>query len=252
MSYILDALRRAEAERERGAVPGLHSQPGATPPSGRTSGRPAFPAGAWLAGGLALGLTVAGLAGWWLSGSPAAAPAQAPTAMAASDGVANPPAMATSASAQGGQFSAPRAAVDDVQARLQDGPNTAPQREQAPPRSAPTATVQVVPSTASPPAVPGRLPLRLDTATTGAEAPVVAASSAENVSKRLSSADRKRLPKLALGGSMYSEDRASRMLVINDQVVREGDQVAPGVTLERIGPHAAELSFEGKRFELPY
>src|SRR6185369_14446378 len=27
MSYILDALRRADAERERGAVPGLHAQP---------------------------------------------------------------------------------------------------------------------------------------------------------------------------------------------------------------------------------
>ena len=35
MSYILDALRRAEAERGRGGVPGLHSQavpvPGAAP-----------------------------------------------------------------------------------------------------------------------------------------------------------------------------------------------------------------------------
>ena len=27
MSYILDALRRADAERERGNVPGLHAQP---------------------------------------------------------------------------------------------------------------------------------------------------------------------------------------------------------------------------------
>src|SRR5262245_25453192 len=27
MSYILDALRRADAERERGAVPGIHAQP---------------------------------------------------------------------------------------------------------------------------------------------------------------------------------------------------------------------------------
>ena len=26
MSYILDALQRAETERERGAVPGLHTQ----------------------------------------------------------------------------------------------------------------------------------------------------------------------------------------------------------------------------------
>ena len=35
MSYILDALRRAEAERGRGGVPGLHSQavlvPGVAP-----------------------------------------------------------------------------------------------------------------------------------------------------------------------------------------------------------------------------
>ena len=27
MSYILDALQRADAERERGTVPGLHAQP---------------------------------------------------------------------------------------------------------------------------------------------------------------------------------------------------------------------------------
>ena len=27
MSYILEALRRADAERERGAVPNIHAQP---------------------------------------------------------------------------------------------------------------------------------------------------------------------------------------------------------------------------------
>ena len=31
MSYVLDALRRAEAERARGAVPGLNTQPLAEP-----------------------------------------------------------------------------------------------------------------------------------------------------------------------------------------------------------------------------
>ena len=40
MSYILDALRRAEAERGRGAVPGLHPPavpvPGAVPVAGRS------------------------------------------------------------------------------------------------------------------------------------------------------------------------------------------------------------------------
>jgi general secretion pathway protein B len=258
MSYILDALRRAEAERERGAVPGLHSQPRATPPSARESGRPALPAGVWLAGGLALGLTVAGLAGWWLSGrfaaAPAKGPAQAsvPVTTAAPDGVAHLPAMVSAAPTEAGRSPSPRADMADVPPPLQDGPNDVPQRDQVPPRSAATAAVRVTPVTASPPSAPGSLLPRMDTAATGAEGPAAAPASVERGSKRLSAADRKRLPKLALGGSMYSEDRASRMLVINDQVVREGDRVAPGVILERIGPHAAELSFEGKRFELPY
>ena len=33
MSYILDALRRADAERERGAVPSLHAQQSSSLPS---------------------------------------------------------------------------------------------------------------------------------------------------------------------------------------------------------------------------
>lgn len=51
---------------------------------------------------------------------------------------------------------------------------------------------------------------------------------------------------------MYSEERSSRMLVVNEQLLREGDRAAAGVVLERIGPSAAQFSFEGRRFELPY
>ncbi|AVT19131.1 hypothetical protein C7Y68_03250, partial [Paracidovorax avenae] len=39
MSYILDALRRAEAERGRGAIPGLHT-PGPSPSPGPTPMQP--------------------------------------------------------------------------------------------------------------------------------------------------------------------------------------------------------------------
>ena len=48
MSYILDALRRADAERERGAVPGLHAQP--VPPvsaDAAGSGGPGRCRGSW-------------------------------------------------------------------------------------------------------------------------------------------------------------------------------------------------------------
>ena len=51
---------------------------------------------------------------------------------------------------------------------------------------------------------------------------------------------------------MYSDERSSRMLVVNDQLLREGDRAAPGVMLERIGPKSAQFSFEGRRFDLSY
>ena len=53
MSYILDSLRRAEAERGRGGVPGLHSQavpvPGAAPVPERTAASPWLMASAGVA-----------------------------------------------------------------------------------------------------------------------------------------------------------------------------------------------------------
>ena len=58
MSLILDALRKADAERERGAVPGLHAQP-APPdePAARAPNR--TPPWLWAGVGVAVGLAVA-------------------------------------------------------------------------------------------------------------------------------------------------------------------------------------------------
>jgi general secretion pathway protein B len=55
MSYILDALKRADAERGRGQVPGLNAQPlGASPePSGSRRSRSAMPLLALVGGGRA-------------------------------------------------------------------------------------------------------------------------------------------------------------------------------------------------------
>ena len=62
MSYILDALRRADAERERGAVPDLNAQPLAlTAVAGEPAARAAVP-WAWLGAGAALALV--GVAAW--------------------------------------------------------------------------------------------------------------------------------------------------------------------------------------------
>jgi len=90
MSYILDALRRAEAdrERERGQVPGLHTQPltgsEATPAAGRRAWLP------WAGAGLLLAGIVAG--SWW-AGSDAPPPAPAPAPLPAPLPVAAAPAV---------------------------------------------------------------------------------------------------------------------------------------------------------------
>ena len=69
MSYILDALRRADAERQQGQVPGLHAAPAgdAAAPT-----RPAWPR---VAGLLLLALVLgAAVAAWFWRAAPAPSP----------------------------------------------------------------------------------------------------------------------------------------------------------------------------------
>jgi len=70
--------------------------------------------------------------------------------------------------------------------------------------------------------------------------------------RELPEAMRRQLSPLTVGGAMHSPDPASRMLILNGQVVRQGDTVAPGLVLEEIQPRAAVLVFQGQRFTLPY
>jgi general secretion pathway protein B len=68
---------------------------------------------------------------------------------------------------------------------------------------------------------------------------------------QLSAAQRSELPPMAIGGAIYSESAASRFILVNGQVVREGEIAAPGVTLERIGPKSALLRWRELRIEVP-
>ena len=78
MSYILDALKRADAERERGLVPGLHSQSAAALPQGApATRRPTLRPVLWIA--LSALLVVAAAAGWWLTRQRGAAAPATPT-----------------------------------------------------------------------------------------------------------------------------------------------------------------------------
>ncbi len=203
MSYILDALRKADAERARGTVPTLHAQPVSA--DAATAGAVRGVRWRWWLLGSAAGVLVAFV--WLLAGrEPASVPTPAPapaTLSAPSVSVVLPP---------------PPAAI-----ALPALPAPAASRAE-PPRPLVAAAPAVPPSAA---AASARVP-------TLAELPVDL---------------RRQIPPLAFSGSVYSEQPASRFVMINGQLLREGERVAPNLVLERIGPKSAVLRWRDQRFE---
>jgi general secretion pathway protein B len=55
---------------------------------------------------------------------------------------------------------------------------------------------------------------------------------------------------LAISGATYSDNPAHRLLIVNGKVVQEGQEAAPGVTLEVIGPRSAVFNQGGTRFNI--
>jgi general secretion pathway protein B len=236
MSYILDALRRADAERERehGGVPGLHSMP-----LGGAAAAPAAPVRrlAWAVAGAAALLIVMLAVAWrlWPTG-PAVPPAQA---AAAPNGVsASFPAPTRASSGSAPASSAPAAAVAAA-AAVMPTPAPAVTRPTAP--AAPTARQAREPRARTPvvgTAAGASMPLRV-------EDPVVAFEQLPDEVKRA-------LPPLAIGGAVYSDNPGSRLLMVGGQLLKEGDIAGAGVTLEQIKPRSAVLRWKDVRYEIRY
>lgn len=268
MSYILDALRRADSERERGAVPGLRAQPvppSAAPDAARAHGR-------WwrgLAGVLVavLGLVAVGGAVWWAKSDRASSAAKAPDDSApavtatlqgptppphepAPGSAPMPPATPAEAAAPVIVLALPNAAVAPV-APVPAVPSVAAEPERRPVSGAAQHNAKGEPSAAA----PARSPAGRTAPDAATRAPTVAPGTVGD--RILSLAElpddvRRTLPALAVSGATYSETPAHRMLIINGQVVREGEEPAPGVVLERIQLKSAILRYRGLRYSVPY
>ena len=63
---------------------------------------------------------------------------------------------------------------------------------------------------------------------------------------------RRELPVFTLGGSVYAEQASQRMVIINGQVMREGERLAPELLLQQIRLKSVLLDYRGQRFELPF
>lgn len=240
MSYILDALRKADAERERGAASDLlgapHAEPAASaPPPART-----VPIWLWLALGalIPLGALLA-----WRMLMPDEPGTQAVVASASV-----PPSARTPA-AQPMPASSPPAATDEAARPVEAAPaDDAASAALANDEAAPVTAPPPKPTRKTPPAKPAAVATAKPPAR--AQAKPDAASAPPRALAELPEDLRRQVPAMTIGGSVYSPQPADRMLIVNGQVTREGATLAPGLRLESIGRQSAIFSIRGQRFEM--
>ena len=222
MSYILDALRKADAQRERDPARGIHAQPVHVSPLARPDGRQRR---FWLWGGTAaLCAGLLAVAAWQLAG-PAASP---PVALAPA-AEATPPVPAVTM---------PLPATEVLPA--------AP--PPPPPPSARSPAAPVAPAAAS----PGEARKPPSAPPVPSPAPATPASDRLLSINELPADVQRDLPKLVISGGVYSDNPAQRMLIVNGQVLSEGAEPAPGVVLEQIRARTAVLRYRGYRYAVAY
>lgn len=70
--------------------------------------------------------------------------------------------------------------------------------------------------------------------------------------RELPDAIQRQLPKVIFGGYIYSKNPEDRLLLVDKVLRHEGEEVAPGLTLERLLPKAAVMNFKGYRYRVAY
>lgn len=242
MSYILDALRKADSERERGEIPGLHAQTAASlddsAPTSSVNQKLV-----WAVAALAAVLVL--VLSWliWSRSEPQPERPPMPPEQAAMGMRPAPPPAAP-------QGMAPP--VTTPTAGLYPPVNTPPPAAQTQPvTTAPAVpTVQPPPVVAAPPQPKAEAPI-------APIAPIARKAAATEESKLYRLMDlpesvRKDLPTLTIGGAMYSDTASQRMLIINSQVLHEGDKISNDLTLESIQLKSAIFRFRTYRYVVNY
>jgi general secretion pathway protein B len=244
MSYILDALKKAEADRQLGALPGLHGQP-------QSAEAPAQMR-VWLMLIAALLALIAGLLLWrsLAENSPTLPPV---AVVATGSGVSA--SMAASLSAV--------PVVSTVAAVVESAPVSAVVPSTTP-------SIAVVAAASTPVLVPPLVPPVVSTEPAKVSSvppapPVVAKAVTQEAAikadvseeslpllSQLPELIQREVPPVAIKGFMYSQNPADRILVVGSNFHHEGDELAAGVKLEKLLPNAAILNFKGFRYRIAY
>jgi general secretion pathway protein B len=218
MSYILEALKKAQAERQLGSAPTIHSpQVVASAPAGTAASRKP------LLVGLGAGALVVG-AGALFMWRQAPAPAPAPAARTAVVSAPVPAAPQTLAVTAPPAPPPPAPAPAPLRA-----PGPAPARVAEPAATRPAPKPAPAPATTQP-APEENLPFL----------------------QQLPDARQRDIPHVTFGGYMYSANPSDRLLIVDKALRHEGEEVAPGLVLEKLLPKAAVMNYRGTRYRVPY
>lgn len=222
MSYILEALKKAQAERQLGSAPTIHAPAPSYAAPAAGADRKA------LIVGLGAGALVVALGALFLLRQPAPAPALQVASVAAP---------------------VPAPVPVAVPAAPPPTPVTA-----APPEPAAPAKPKEAPARPAVPAPMAEPAPRIEPAEAAPEAPRPAPVLDDNVGalQSLPEAIQRDVPKVTVGGYIYSPNPSERLLLVDKTLRREGEEVAPGLVLERLLPKAAIMNFRGYRYRVGY
>jgi general secretion pathway protein B len=70
--------------------------------------------------------------------------------------------------------------------------------------------------------------------------------------QQLPDARQRDIPHVTFGGYMYSANPSDRLLIVDKALRHEGEEVAPGLVLEKLLPKAAVMNYRGTRYRVPY
>ncbi len=241
MSYILDALKKAERRRQAGAVPGLATVHASAPTGRRRVGRLVLAAAL---------LANAGLAVMLLRQAPSESP-PAPSALEP-DGAA--PAGAGERAGEPPTPHAPPSAVEPARDRVasSDAGSAAPavgDRAAPPAPMAPDRTVLSPTPPAPEKPVPREVePAPLADARTSRRPPDTApASVASPARPEIPASFRQAVSGMRLEVLVYSDDPAGRQVFINGRKYVKGDRIDDTILVEDIVGEGVVLSWEGHR-----
>jgi general secretion pathway protein B len=260
MSLILEALKKSEAERQLGRAPGLM-----TPMPGRHVRR----SGAWT--GAIVGLAIAGMVSgmlWFGSGRsdpdttarPAATSAPTPSASAMTDPTPLPPppdptAVAAKPATPEPTRPAPaEPAAPGPRPTIDDTPLPAPVPRDPEFESIERESIALA-ARIPPPPVASRAPSPLPGTTHSVPAtamdPATTAAEALPRFDQLMPDVRDALPPLKQSMHVFAQVEADRFVLIDGRRYRQGESIAPSLTIVAIHRDGTELDFDGRRFLLP-